>query len=107
MAFDDPKEIRTIQKKTLLIVWADDHVSEYSYRFLRLKCPCALCVDEWTKASLLDESKVPRDLKALKVEPRGRYALSFRFSDGHDTGIYSFERLRQMCLCPICQHKSK
>jgi DUF971 family protein len=32
----------------------------------------------------------------------GRYALGFDFSDGHNTGIYPFEVLRDLCRCPTC-----
>jgi DUF971 family protein len=32
----------------------------------------------------------------------GRYAIRFHWSDGHSTGIYTFEHLRELCPCPIC-----
>jgi DUF971 family protein len=32
----------------------------------------------------------------------GRYAIQFHWSDGHSTGIYTFEHLRELCTCPIC-----
>jgi DUF971 family protein len=32
----------------------------------------------------------------------GRYAIRFHWSDGHSTGIYTFEQLRELCPCPIC-----
>jgi DUF971 family protein len=37
------------------------------------------------------------------AEPVGRYALKFTFSDGHESGIYSFSLLRRLCQCDICQ----
>ena len=37
----------------------------------------------------------------------GRYAIRFHWSDGHSTGIYTFELLRQLCPCPICAEKSR
>ena len=47
-------------------------------------------------------------LEVSRGEIVGRYALRFKWSDGHETGIYSFTALRQMCQCDICQpHKEK
>jgi DUF971 family protein len=37
------------------------------------------------------------------VEPVGNYALRFRWSDGHDTGIYTFDFLRRLCPCAECE----
>jgi len=37
------------------------------------------------------------------VEPVGRYALQFKWNDGHSSGIYSFEHLRNICPCEQCQ----
>jgi len=41
----------------------------------------------------------------LKLIPVGNYALRFVWDDGHDAGIYSWERLRLMCPCPECLEK--
>ena len=45
---------------------------------------------------------VPDDIRALDIELVGRYAIQFTWSDGHSTGIYSFETLREICPCPEC-----
>lgn len=37
-----------------------------------------------------------RLISILAAEPTGNYALRLRFSDGHDTGIYSWDYLRQL-----------
>ena len=37
------------------------------------------------------------------IEPVGRYALQFKWSDGHDTGIYAYKLLRGLCQCDLCQ----
>ena len=42
-------------------------------------------------------------LKMLSVEPVGNYAIRINWSDGHSTGIYSWEHLRQICPCPECR----
>jgi ATP-binding protein involved in chromosome partitioning len=82
--------------ESLRIVWADGHVSEYAPRDLRLNCRCAGCIDEFTGKPLLDPARVPADIHPTAIHYVGRYALAFRWSDGHDTGIYPFELLREI-----------
>jgi DUF971 family protein len=43
-------------------------------------------------------------LKMLDVEPVGHYAIRILWSDGHSTGIYSFEHFRKICPCPACRN---
>ncbi len=94
-----PTEIKKIGNGNLEITWEDGHVSLYDFRYLRQKCPCAGCIDEWTSKKLIKEDTIPLDLEGLKVEPVGGYALSFSFSDQHNTGIYHFSHLRDICPC--------
>lgn len=98
----EPKAIEQINEDSLRITWADEHVSSYSFRYLRQNCPCAACRDEWSGAALLNPEDIPEDLAAKRAEVVGNYALSFAFSDGHGTGIYSFETLRKLCRCQEC-----
>lgn len=86
----------------LEIQWKDGHVSRYHPRYLRLKCPCAGCVDEMTGEPLLVPSMVPENVHPQAIHYVGRYALQFVWSDGHDTGFYSFETLRHLCTCEQC-----
>ncbi|HSM36447.1 MAG TPA: DUF971 domain-containing protein [Longimicrobiales bacterium] len=86
----------------LRIAWKDGHVSEFEPRVLRLECRCAGCVEEMTGRTLLDPSAVPADVYPLEVSYVGRYALRFRWSDGHRTGIYPYELLRSLCPCAEC-----
>jgi DUF971 family protein len=88
--------------RRLRIRWADGHVSEYEPRYLRLQCPCAGCVEEMTGRKLLEPESVPEDVYPLEIRYVGRYALTFAWSDGHATGIYPFELLRDLCRCPEC-----
>ena len=97
-----PRAIEKIDDDMLRIVWQDGHQSEYSFRFLRQNCPCAVCKDEWTGKQLLDPEKVADDLSAGRAETVGNYALALGFSDGHGTGIFSFEILRKLCSCAEC-----
>jgi DUF971 family protein len=83
------------------IVWEDGHESYFPGHYLRCACACAECVDEMSGRKVLQDDKVSEDVRALELHPVGNYAISVRWSDGHDTGIYAFERLRR--LCPCCQ----
>jgi len=83
-----------IDERAVEIRWADGHVSKYPHRDLRLACPCALCVDEWTGRPRLDPKTVPANVHALDIRQVGRYALQFTWSDGHATGIYTYNKLR-------------
>ena len=85
------------------ILWSDGHRSRYSARHLRINCACAQCLEEWTHRRLLDPAQVPQDLRAEDYLEVGRYALQFLWSDGHFTGIYPFEALRQLCQCDLCR----
>ena len=83
-------------------MWSDGHESYYPGHALRCACTCATCVDERTGRKVLIDERVPRDVRLLEVHPVGRYGISIRWSDGHDTGIYPFDRLRAMCPCDQC-----
>ena len=91
-----PTAIRQEGPRSLGITWADGHHSVYDVRRLRLACACATCVDEWSGEERLDADTVPQDVRPLSIEPVGRYAIQIRWSDGHDTGIYPFARLREL-----------
>jgi DUF971 family protein len=86
----------------LRIVWRDGHRSEFEPRLLRVNCRCAGCVDEYTGRPLLDPARVAPDVYPLAINRVGRYALQFDWSDGHTTGIYPFELLRELCRCAVC-----
>ena len=91
-----PKGIRQAGSFELAITWRDGHESVYPVRELRLVCGCASCVDEWSGEAHLDAAAVPEDVHPLRIEPVGRYAIQIHWSDGHDTGIFPFRRLREL-----------
>jgi DUF971 family protein len=103
--FQTPVSIKKRGGKQLEIGWDDGHVSLYSFRYLRQRCSCAACVEEWSGKAILQAESVALDLEGLKVSPVGNYALVFSFSDHHDTGIYNFEHLRAICPCETCRPK--
>lgn len=92
----EPTRIVEENDSEITIEWSDGRASRYSAAKLRRVCPCAGCVDEWTGEKRLDERSVPDDLAFDHISVVGRYALNFHFSDGHDTGIFSFAFLRDL-----------
>jgi DUF971 family protein len=93
----EPREIMQESESRLRVAWADGRVCGYEAALLRRLCPCAQCVNEFTGERVLRAEAVSDDLTIEDVGIVGRYALTFRWSDGHDTGIYSFRYLREIC----------
>ena len=87
-----PKEIFFDGK--INILWADGLHSRYDYHLLRCLCVCASCVDEITGVKILDDERVAQDIHPVSSEYVGNYALGITWSDGHSTGLYTFQRLR-------------
>ena len=91
-----PVEISRSGESDVQIRWSDGKVSVFPARFLRMACPCAHCVDEMTGQRVLRESTVPQDVRPLAIAPVGRYAIEIQWSDGHRTGIYTWELLYRL-----------
>lgn len=96
----------TSDATALEIEWRDGHRSVFNPRYLRLNCPCAGCVDEYSGRRTLDPGTVSEGIYPTAIHYVGRYALQFVWSDGHDTGFYAFETLRALCPCPECGRES-
>lgn len=93
----EPREIMQEGDASLRITWADGRVCHYEAPALRRACPCAQCVNEWTGRRMLDPRAIANELSIGDVSIVGRYALTFKWSDGHETGIYSFRYLYELC----------
>ncbi len=91
-----PVEISREGDHDVSILWKDGHRSHYAARFLRLACPCAQCVEEMTGRPLLDPDTVAENVHPLRIDAVGHYAIQIAFSDGHSTGIFTYERLREL-----------
>ncbi len=92
----EPRQIIEESDSELSINWSDEAETKYNAADLRRACPCAGCVNEWTGEKMLKTETVADDLSFSSISIVGRYALNFHFSDGHDTGIYSFDYLRKL-----------
>jgi DUF971 family protein len=101
-----PLEITRVGEHDVRILWKDGHESHYPARYLRQNCRCAACVEEMTGKALLDPGSVGEDVVPLSLQLVGNYAIQPQFSDGHNTGIYTFEHLRRICPCPVCRDRS-
>ncbi|HEY0566317.1 MAG TPA: DUF971 domain-containing protein [Terriglobales bacterium] len=111
----NPKAVRVrlSDGKGVEIDWKDGHESCYAFGWLRDACPCALCNEKREKdgrAPGEPERAQPGALPMYKaparpeeVIPTGRYAIAFRWNDGHQHGIYSWEYLRSVCPCDACR----
>jgi DUF971 family protein len=85
----------------LAIDWSDGLHTFVLFRTLRKQCPCATCNDERQKPA--DPFKMVSDAELaagpptpVKMVPRGHYAYQIVWNDGHDTGIFTLEMLRQL-----------
>ena len=91
-----PKKVELRSRQELHIAWSDGKESMLKTFDLRSSCPCAACVDETTGRKILKPESLPADIWPQQISPVGRYALNFQWSDGHSSGIYTFESLRQL-----------
>jgi DUF971 family protein len=89
------------------IDWHDGHSSHWSFAWLRAACPCATCHEERDAdgrtpgvakpkpQSLLQMYEAPA--RPVEVTPVGKYAIRFKWNDGHEAGLYSWDYLRNVC----------
>lgn len=91
-----PSSIDLTPSGDLTVLWEDGVVSTFGPHFLRARCPCAGCVEEWTGKRVTGEAQVSREVRCNGFQTVGNYAIQLRFSDKHDTGIYSWDTLREL-----------
>lgn len=80
------------------IAWDDGFTGVLPYLLLRDSCPCAQCVDEWSRERKrgIPLPKAGRGYELKKMGYVGNYAIEFTWGDGHSTGIFTFEYLRNL-----------
>jgi DUF971 family protein len=112
-----PKKVRVLKTEGtgVEIDWKDGHQSRWNFVWLRNACPCATCHEEREKTGRLPGEQKPKaptllvmyeaPVRPLEVTPVGKYALKFKWSDGHESGIYSWDYLRRVCRCDACLAK--
>ena len=101
-----PIKIKLFTPDGLQISWNDGHQATYSHAYLREHCPCASCRDSPPVVKTTSDAfpifgKGPIQLTG--ATPIGHYAIQFTWNDGHSTGIYSYNYLREICPCNQCR----
>lgn len=89
-------EIRRLPaERRFALTWNDGFSAELDYDYVRGYCPCAGC--QGHSAGQVVFRKPPGPVTPVTIEPVGNYAISISWSDGHSTGIYRFDFLREIC----------
>jgi len=88
----------------LRITWNPEHTGDYTFHHLRSNCNCAACVDENSGVRILDPRTIPADIAITDMQLVGNYAVRIHWSDGHSTGLYTWEHLLALCPCPKCRN---
>lgn len=97
MSSEPPTNIRALQNEQILeLTWDGGNTARLPYHYLRSECPCASCRDEWTGRRILDPETIRPDLKIEAMEPVGNYAVRLGWSDGHGSGLYTWEMLDRL-----------
>ena len=93
--------------RVMRIRWDDGHLGEWHWPDLRRACPCALCAGEGNMPGVvtLETYLTPEQTTMERVKWIGRYALAPIWADGHDTGLFTYLRLREICQC--AEHQSR
>jgi DUF971 family protein len=104
----DPEHIAISKSRGIQIDWKDGHKSDYGVVYLRDRCPCAGCTGSHGTPPRAKTEGNPFKMyepkvKMESVEPVGNYAIRIVWSDGHSTGIYSFDHFRKICPCGACK----
>jgi DUF971 family protein len=97
-----PTKLEISADNRLRITWSDGQVRDYAFRELRDACPCATCREKRNAPPeppallpIVSDAEI-RPLRITAMKPVGNYAYSVDFSDGHNTGIYTLESLREL-----------
>lgn len=91
---EPPEAIDVTDRGEIQLTWPGGRQVTIPAARLRDLCPCAGCVEEGTGRKILDPATIPADIRPLGVAAVGNYAVQITWSDGHTTGIYSWQTLR-------------
>ncbi|MFM1847752.1 MAG: hypothetical protein RL417_1226 [Pseudomonadota bacterium] len=108
-----PTEIKRLQSTGIAITWSDGSHGEISSDTLRRHCPCASCREMRGDTShskplttpakpakprglAIVESSLAEETALKEIWAVGQYALGMSWGDGHATGIYTFDLLKDL-----------
>jgi DUF971 family protein len=113
-ALTDPAKVDISRSQGVNIEWTDGHVSQYTCAYLRDHCPCATCSNAHGTSEPQPGTQSSNPFVMYKERPKmrdvemvGRYAMRILWNDGHNTGLYSWTLLRELCSCPECRAKAE
>ena len=100
-----PTDLKIVEPNEIQIDWSDGQVRRYQFKELRDGCPCATCRElrrgesekpaNPLQLNILSPAEA-QPMRVVGMKPVGNYAYTVVFSDGHDTGIFPFELLREL-----------
>ena len=95
-----PKQIKIQEKTNLFIKWDDASECLIPLKYLRDECPCASCKGETVLLKTYIPAKsgnLPQEAYIVKsILQVGGYAVQITWGDGHSTGIYTWDYLKQL-----------
>lgn len=92
-----PQNIRVHRDERILeLVWDSQNTSRLPFQKIRQDCRCAMCIDEFTGKQLLDPATIPETLGVEEISISGNYALRIRWSDSHDSGLFTWNHLHDL-----------
>lgn len=91
-----PIKLSRLGDTALRIAWNDGSTDTFNLHALRVACPCATCVNEWTGEKIIDPKRISATVKPVKLFSVGRYAMGIHWSDGHKTGIFAYDYLKKL-----------
>ncbi len=100
-----PRKIVQRSPGELAIEWNDGHRGRHLLETLRAECPCASCraEAETERGATLLPILIPGKFTLQEIKLVGSYAIQLLWGDGHQTGIYTFQFLRDLCECSECK----
>ena len=94
---EKPKQPKIIfDQDQISLIWNNKEKITVPNLLLRKSCACALCIDEMTRKPLLDPNSIPLDIHANKINTIGNYAVLIDWPDGHNTGFYPFNMIKEL-----------
>jgi DUF971 family protein len=100
----NPATIDVDLGRGVVVTWDDDHVSRFGLEDLRTRCPCAKCRNlREMRQPAWPTPGAPEKLRIVDARQVGNWGLNLHWNDGHTTGIYTWETLREWCPCAQCQ----
>lgn len=93
-----PQSLRARKDIGMLeISWSDGSCYQLPFKLVRVECPCAQCIHEITGERIVRPEMIPDDVHPVEMGYSGNYALRMVWSDGHASGIFTWERLHGIC----------